>query len=275
MPTGTIALSSGQLCDRYGSACFQAIALGDDGRALGAPLLHEPGGQWASVNAIAVGGDWLVATHANRWGYGAVRYQIGDDGALRAEPCAGLQLDGSEVGDVPLRAVAATATGRAFVLAEYEGEMGGRCARLYDAESNRMLPAMRGFGQSDGGIVVDLMEIDGDAIIIVTERKWFRVGFDGRVITGPERIRDRDALPEGLRDRIVVSVEARRGHAVMVRRDLARREIGEAVEIVPAMRHGAALAQAAWVGDRFLVLAGEPADRGIRVTGRVVDCSSP
>lgn len=274
MEAGTIALSSGQLCDRYGSACFQAIALGDDGRALGAPLLHEPGSQNTSVSAVAAGGDWLFAMRESRWGYGAVRYRIRPDGALDAQTCDGLRLDGSGSGDVPLRAIAATQAGRAFVFAEYEGEYGGRRARLYDSQADRMLPAMRGFGQSEDGVDVDAMVIDADALVIVTGRTWFRVGFDGRVITGPERVRERAALPESVRDRIAVAIEARGGRAVLVRRDLLREEVGQPAQIVPTMRNGTALARAAWLGDRFVVVAGEPGAPGIRLTARVVECGA-
>lgn len=274
MPTGTIALSSGDLCDRFGHSCFQAIALDDEGHALGA-FLHKPGNQWASVNATAVGGGWLFALQEGRWGSEVVRYRIGDDRSLNVESGMGLRLDGSTTGDIPLRAVAASPTGRAFVLVDHEGQR-GRVTRLYDWESQRMLPLMRGFGQDPDGVAVDLMEVDGDAIVIVADRKYSRVGFDGRVLVGPERIRDRAALPEGLRDRMIVSVESRRGQTVLVRRDLARAEVGGVVSIArsPSRPWYAPYAHAAWVGDRFVVVAGEPAENGIRVTSRTVECGS-
>lgn len=272
MPTGTIALSSGDLCDRFGHSCYQAIALGDDGRALGS-FLQDPENQHSTVSAAAVGGPWLYALNNGRWGVDAVRYRIADDGSLSVEQAIGMELAGTTVGDFPLRSVATSPTGRAFVLVNHDG-LTGRVTRLYDWAGQRMLPLMRGFGQDSNGFHVDLMEVDGDAIVILGEGKYFRVDFDGRVLIGPERVRERASLPEGLRDRMVVSVESRQRQTVLVRRDLARAEVGEAVRIAPSPSRPwyAPYARAAWVGDHFVVVAGEPAENGIRITSRTIAC---
>lgn len=270
-PNGTIALAAGQICDRMGMSCFQAIGLARDGHALGAPFLDPPADQMASVNTYAVGGSSLFAAHVRRSGYDIVRYHVAGDGTVEAERSQNLHLDGGNMGDAPFRAIAATSAGRAFVLAEYEGA-GGRVARIYDTETQRFLPPMRGFGQSPEGITVDLMEIEGDAIVAIAERKLFRIGFDGRITLGPERFRGRDDLPVNIRDRVLATVEAQRGQAVLVRRDLARQVVGEPTVIVPTLRNGAAIARVAWVGDHFVAISGEPVDAGIRITSRAIAC---
>lgn len=271
-PTGTVALSAGDLCDRFANSCFQALALGDDGHALGV-LLHEPENQWNTVTATAVGGPWLYAMNNGRWGVDPVRYRIAADGSLSVEEASGMELVGATAGDFALRAVATTPTGRAFVLVNHDG-LTGRVTRLYDWDGQRNLPLMRGFGQDSYGFDVDLMEVDGDAIVILGEGKYFRVGFDGRVLVGPERIREREALPEVLRDRMVVSVESRRRQTVFVRRDLAGAEVGEAVRLAPSPSRNwdAPYGQVAWIGGRFVVVSGEPAGTAIRITSRTIDC---
>lgn len=273
LPNGTIALSAGQLCNRAAFACFQAIGIGDDGNSLGTAYLPEPADQMASVTGYAIAGSNLFATHARRYGYDLVRYQIADNGEVTGEALPNLHLDGGGAGEVPLRAVAASSDGRAFVLAEYEGETGGRVARLYDSGEARLLPSMRGFGQNPEGIDVDLMEVDGDAVVIVTARKYFRVGFDGHVLVGPVRIADRSALPESLRDRVISTIEGQRGHAVLVRRDLAHQDVGEPTVLASSMATGSAIAQLAWLGDRFVVVAAEPTASGVRITSRTVTCA--
>ena len=274
VPRGFIALSVGHVCDRLGSDCVQAIAIGPDARPLGAPYLGRPSGQQLSVTDSDTKDGVLFTIETARWGYEVMRYEVAEDGAVRAQSSEGLELDGGGPSDVPLRAVAAGDDGEAFVLAEYESHSGAppRVARLYRRSTGALTP-LRGFGQNPEGIEVSAFEVVGEELIAIFDGKLGRFGFGGETRARPTRLRSRDALPESLRDRVQTRIEAERGRAALVREDMLGTPIGSRTPIAPTMPYGDAVAQVAWVRDHFVAVAAERVAEGIRVTSRAITCT--
>jgi hypothetical protein len=271
IPQGFVALSAAPLCERYGSSCYQAIALDGTGRALGAPSLPAPGDQWVTFTSVAATRDGVWAAIASRYGYRLVRFRVRPDGAMTEEHAENLQVEEAGTGDVPIRAVAATAEGDALalVLDRYD-----TVAKLYRSATGS-IRRLHGFGATDRELHVDLFEVIDDELVLVFDRRLARIGLDGALTERPAPIRERARLPESIRDRVLPRIEARGPTSMLVRSDLLRIDIGEPTPIASTLRDGTPVAAVAWIDRRFVAIAAEPAGGELVITTRAIDCAPP
>ncbi len=264
---GFIAVATQPICNRYGSACLRARALGLDGAALGPPHEPDPRDQWDSITAQARVPDGLVIAYMPRWSSNIEIFRIGDDGAIARESHP---LRAECTGDSPIHALAADGTS---VVAFGQSCMAPPSQRFVLALGGRRQPV---YALPESAQVERFTVAGGVATVVFRtgslRARLVRVAVeDGRVVEGPI-VLESGSLPADVAAVVVPELVTQRGRLMLRRADVAGAVVGPPIEI--ARVGPRAVSRLAWSGGRFHVLYATREGRTWTIRMRAVSCGT-